>query len=73
MKKILFALFSTLFLPALASADSTSSIQLPAGFSASVLSTATDTLSNLGGYITLILGVLLGVLVVEILIHTLRK
>jgi len=73
MKKIYLPLFSLFFLPALARADATSTIQLPATFVADVLSKATDTLSNLSGYITLLLGVLLGVLVVEILIHTLRK
>lgn len=53
--------------------QATSTIQLPAGFTASVLSIANDTISNLGGYIGLILGVLLATVVIGILIGAIRK
>lgn len=52
---------------------STSTIQLPTDFIANVLAQATALLGNLGGYIALIVGVLLAVLVIEILIGAIKK
>jgi len=54
-------------------AESTSSIQLPADFNANILSQATAFLSNLSGYLTLIIGILLGLVAVEIIIGVIRR
>lgn len=71
MKKFLILILAAA--PFSALATSTSSIQLPANFTSDVLSQATDFLGNLSGYLTLVIGVILGVVVIEILIHALRK
>jgi len=52
---------------------STTTIQLPAGFASDVLMQATALLSNFGGYITLIIGILLGLLAIGALIGFLHK
>jgi hypothetical protein len=51
---------------------STSSIQLPGDFVSNVLAGATATLSNLGPYVELIVGVLLAVTVIGILVGIFR-
>lgn len=51
----------------------TSTIQLPANFVEYSLNNATNLLASFGGYITLIVGVLLAVIVIEILIGALKK
>lgn len=61
------------FVPRIALGQSTSTVQLPAGFTAGFLGIATDTLSNFSGYITIVIGVLLSVVVIEILIGAIRK
>lgn len=52
---------------------STTTITLPTNFVPQVLVSATDTLGQLGPYVTLIVGVLLAVVVVEVLIGIFRK
>jgi len=52
---------------------STSTIQLPTSLVADIITQVTALLSNFSGYITLILGVILAAVVIEILIHSLRK
>lgn len=52
---------------------STTTITLPTTFVPSVLVSATDTLGQLGPFITLIVGVLLAVVVIEVLIGIFRK
>lgn len=47
-------------------------ITLPPGFTASTTAVMSDLITDLGPYITLILGVILAVVVVEIVIHALR-
>jgi len=59
--------------PLLASADVTSTIQLPASFSSEVITQVTNLLSNFSSYITLIVGVLLAVVVIEILIGAIHR
>ena len=52
---------------------STSSIQLPTDFISGILTQTTTMLSNFSGYITLIVGILLAVVVIEIIIGAIRK
>jgi len=52
---------------------STTTITIPASFVPSVLVVAGDTIGQLSGITTLIIGVLLAVVVVEILIGIFRK
>jgi len=46
--------------------------ELPANFVASTTATMASVISGLGGYITLIIGVVLALVVVEIIIHAIR-
>jgi len=48
-------------------------IPLPASFISSTTGYMADIISDLSGYLTLVIGVILGVIVVEILINALRK
>lgn len=48
-------------------------ITLPSNFVASTTATMGDLFTDLGSYITLIIGVVLAVLVIEIIIGVLRK
>jgi len=75
MKKYIFVFVSALAsaLAAPAGATSTTTITMPTNFVSQVLVVSTDTLTELGPYITLIVGVLLAVVVVEILIGIFRK
>jgi len=52
---------------------STSTIQLPTSFVSDMIAQATALLSNLNGYLTTIIGILLAILVIEILIGAFRK
>lgn len=52
---------------------STSTIQLPVNFVADIITQATSFLGNLSGYLVLIIGIIVAVIVVEILIGALRK
>lgn len=52
---------------------STSSIQLPPNFNSDILTQATTLLSNFSGYITLIIGIILGVVIIEILIAAIKR
>ena len=76
MKKI-FITISILgvvaFMPILAFAQvATDSIQLPSDFTADVLTQSTALLTNLEGYMSLIVGVLLALVVVEFVIGAIR-
>jgi len=48
-------------------------IALPEGFVTDITNNIGTILSDLGGYVALILGVLLGALVIEIIIGAIRK
>jgi len=73
-KRLSILIFSLAALPALAFAQvSTSSIQLPGDFVATIWTQANNTLSGLNGYTTMIVGTILAVTVIGILIETLRK
>jgi hypothetical protein len=72
MKKIFFIISSLAFLPAFAFAQSTPTIQLPTNFTADILSQATALLGSLGSYVTLIIGVLLALVVIEFVIGAIR-
>lgn len=48
-------------------------ITLPTNFIGSTTATMSDLITDLGSYITLILGVILAVVVIEILINAIRK
>jgi hypothetical protein len=50
----------------------TSTIQLPADFVSNILTAATALISNFSGYLTLIIGILLGMLVIGFLISFLK-
>lgn len=75
MKKTLTIFISSLAaLPALAFAQvSTTSIQLPDNFVATIWQQANNTLLGLNSYTTMIVGTILAVIVIGILIETLRK
>jgi hypothetical protein len=51
----------------------TSTINLPSNFVSDILSNANALFSSFSGYITLIIGVVLAVVVIEVLINILRK
>ena len=70
-KKIIFAAPLCL-LPSFALAQTTSTITLPAGFVGDVLDQATALLSAMGGYLSLIVGVLLGMVVISFIISALH-
>ncbi len=76
MKKIFITisiLGITAFMPLLAFAQvATDSIQLPSDFTADVLTQSTALLTNLEGYMSLIVGVLLALVVVEFVIGAIR-
>jgi hypothetical protein len=71
MKKIFFIISSLAFLPAFAFAQ-TATIQLPTNFISDILSQATALLSSLEGFVTLIVGVLLALVVIEFVIGAIR-
>jgi hypothetical protein len=48
-------------------------ITLPQNFTSSIVGNMSDLITDLAPYITLILGVMLGVIVIEILINAIRK
>jgi hypothetical protein len=48
-------------------------IPLPANFISNITTTTTDIIADLAPFATLIIGVLLGVVLLEILIHAIRK
>lgn len=50
----------------------TNTIQLPANFTADILAQATALLTSLNGLVTLIMGVLLGLVVIEFVIGAIR-
>jgi len=70
MKKIILIL--GLSIPTLAFADVTSTIQLPESFTSNIVTQVTNLLGNFSSYITLIVGVLLAVVVIEILIRAIH-
>ena len=73
MKKIIAIISVVAFSPALALAQSASdTIQLPANFTSDILAQATALLNSLGGFVTLIVGVLLALVVVEFVIGAIR-
>ena len=76
MKKITAAIFTfgiVAFLPLFAFAQVASgTIQIPAGFTADILTQATALLGSLEPYISLIVGVLLALVVVEFVIGAIR-
>ena len=75
MKKIFITipLFLAALMPALVFAQvATGSIQLPSNFTADVLTQSTALLTNLEGYMSLIVGVLLALVVVEFVIGAIR-
>ena len=73
MKKIFLIIPSIVFLPIYAFAQSASdTIQLPSNFTADILAQATALLGSLSDYITLIVGVLLALVVVEFVISAIR-
>lgn len=51
----------------------TSTIQLPPNFVSDFLAQANALITSLGGYTTVIVGTLLGIVVIEILIGAFRK
>lgn len=51
----------------------TSTIEIPSNFAPGILANATAFFAELDGYTTTIIGILLGILVVEILISSFRK
>jgi hypothetical protein len=71
MKKIILVISSLAFLPVFAFAQ-TATIQLPSNFTADILSQATALLGSLGSYVTLIIGVLLALVVIEFVIGAIR-
>jgi fructose-specific phosphotransferase system IIC component len=71
MKKIFYTIPYLLILPTLALAQ-TATIQFPTNFTSDILSQATALLNSLSGYMTLIIGVLLGLVVVEFVIGAIR-
>lgn len=73
MKRILVVISTFTFLPVFAFAQSASdTIQLPANFTSDILAQATALLNSLGGFVTLIVGVLLALVVVEFVIGAIR-
>jgi hypothetical protein len=76
MKKILLIisiLGATALMPLLAFAQTaTDTIQLPSGFTSDILTQATALLGSLEPYISLIIGVLLALVVVEYVIGAMR-
>ncbi len=73
MKKIYAIIPIILTFPALAFAQTaTNTIELPANFTADILTQATALLTSLDGFITLIIGVLLALVVVEFVIGAVR-
>lgn len=73
MKKIFIIFILALAAPAAAFAVSSSSIELPDNFTATIWTQANDTLAGLNSYTVLIVGTILAVTVIGILIETLRK
>ncbi len=70
MRKILYAI-PIFFLPVLAFAQTTT-VQLPSNFTADILAQATALLTSMEGYISLIVGVLLALVVIEFVIGAIR-
>lgn len=54
-------------------AYATSSIALPSGFGGDILAQATATLEGLNSYTVTILGVVIGVVIIEVIIGAIRK
>lgn len=71
MKKIFYAI-SIFFLAPVAFAQSTPTVQLPSTFTADILSQATALLASLSNFVTLIVGVLLALVVIEFVIGAIR-
>jgi hypothetical protein len=59
--------------PGLAFADASSSIVLPENFTASIWSQAQDIFNGFQGYVTMIIGVILALIVIGELVGMLRK
>lgn len=72
MKKIFYAIPIILFAPVLAFAQSTPTVQLPSTFTADILSQATALLASMSNFVTLIVGVLLALVVIEFVIGAIR-
>ena len=73
MKKIFYAIPILLFAPTFAFAQTaTDTIQLPAALTGDILAQSTALLGSLEGFMSLIIGVLLALVVVEFVIGAIR-
>lgn len=65
-------ILSIAIIPAVAAADSSSTVQLPANFTSLLVAQVSDLIGNFSGLIILISSVLLAAVVIEIIIGALR-
>jgi len=72
MKKIFYAIPIILFAPIFVFAQSTPTVQLPSTFTSDILSQATALLASMSNFVTLIVGVLLALVVIEFVIGAIR-
>ncbi len=73
MKKFLSILIISAFAPAIALADSSSTISLPSNFNDNIWAQAQNIFTGFQSYIELIVGVILALIVIDAIIGALRN